>query len=80
MTTIDTIKNILGHRIEGDPVRSGKWLVWRCTKSPQTMDKFVGRVRDEGATCFCRDGKFGVLADDIGDAAEARSELQSNFR
>ena len=80
MTSIDTIKSIMGHRIDGEPVRSGKWLVWRCTKSAQTMAKFVGRVSDEGVRCFCRDGKFGVLAEDIGDASEAASELISATR
>lgn len=81
MTTIADITSIMGHRIEGEPVHSGKWIVWRATKSGQTMAKFVGRVADLGVSCFCRDGKFGVLASDIAsDAADAKSDLAAEFR
>ena len=80
MTELNTIREIMGHRIEGEPVRSGKWLVWKCNKSGQTMLKFVGRVSDLGVACFCRDGKFGVLADDISDAADARADLAAEHR
>ncbi len=81
MTTIADVTAIMGHRIEGEPVTTGKWLVWRCTKSAQTMSKFVGRVSDMGVRCFCRDGKFGVLAADVdGDAADAKADLTAEFR
>jgi len=51
-------------RIE-NPRESGKWIIWDCSKSPQTMQKFVARVKKEtGQPAFCRDGKFGVLAAD----------------
>lgn len=81
MATIADITAIMGHRIEGEPFRSGKWLVWRSTKSSQTMSKFVGRVADLGVSCFCRDGKFGVLASDLAsDAADARADLDAEFR
>lgn len=80
MATIKTITDIMGHRIAGEPTRSGKWLVWRCTKSAQTMAKFVGRVSDEGVHCFCRDGKFGVLAADIDESSEALADLAADLR
>lgn len=76
---LDTVREILGHRIDGEPVVSGKWLVWRCTKSAQTMQKFIGRVNDEGIACFCRDGKFGVLRSDVEpEAAAAAADLAAD--
>lgn len=40
---IEIVREHLGHRIEGEPREDGKWLVWDCRFSAQTMDKFVGR-------------------------------------
>jgi len=81
MTKMETIREILGHRIDGEPVVSGKWLVWRCTKSYSTMQKFIGRVNDEGVACFFRDGKFGVLRSDVEtESAAAAADLAAEFR
>lgn len=50
-----------GGRIES-PKISSRWIVWGASRSPQTMQKFIGRVkRDTRQPAFCRDGKFGVM-------------------
>jgi hypothetical protein len=62
---IEIVREHLGHRIEGEPREDGKWLVWDCRFSAQTMDKFVGRCKRDGVTAFFRAGRFGVLASDL---------------
>lgn len=61
---INEVEEILANRVEhGTSVSDGKWIVWKCALSAQTMAKFVGRVKSQtGQPAFFRSGKFGVLA------------------
>lgn len=59
---IQAVEGVCAHRLS-NPRASGKWIVWDCAVSAQTMEKFAARVkRDTGRPTFLRDGKFGVLA------------------
>lgn len=60
---ISAVEEICSHRLTSEARESGKWIVWDCGHSAQTMSKFVGRVkRDTRQPAFFRSGTFGVLA------------------
>jgi len=61
---IESVEEIVSHRLTSSAKQSGKWIVWDCRLSGKTMDKFVDRVKKQtGRPVFFRDSKFGVLAD-----------------
>lgn len=64
MLTIENVEDIVNQHSQRiyTPRIEGRWIVWNCVVSVQTMGKFVERVKEEGIPAFCRKGTFGVLA------------------
>ena len=59
---ITAMETVFGNRIKA-PAESGKWIIWRATVSPQTLDKFVRRAKDAGIRgVWARDGKVGCAS------------------
>ena len=60
---IEKVESICAHRLVSDAHIGGKWIIWNCDLSPQTMAKFIDRVKQQTSQpAFFRGGRFGVLA------------------
>jgi len=63
---IEEFTSIFGHRLTDTVNNDGKWIVWGCVHSTQTMAKFIRRAKKEGfSSAFCRDYKVGVLVREL---------------